>query len=376
MSFGKVKPKIGGRDYLRLEEVIELCDLPGDEWVTVRFLPTNIVSMKNHWIKIRTKTNKEVNLPRLCLSHSLDGSNTPRLDENGEAIECPYCTLQHGNRESGAPANASANFYANAIVREIQEDEPRKKAKHSRSEEKTGFKEVKSKSWTPVRMVRLTNTMVARIQEIGENNRAKNKKTGKTVAYDVTDAKYGIDLRIKYKPKASGSDKYTIDADGSERTPLTEEEKAYLTFNIDETVMGLIGLRTPAEAEEDFKSLNVVGGDVPLDEDDDDGYSLGGDDDDEDEKPRKKKRRAAFDDDDGGDDEDEKPRKKKRSSAFDDEDEDEKPRKKKRKSEDDEPVRKKKRKSDDEPVRKKKRKVVDDEDEAPKRKKKRRPAFD
>lgn len=355
MSFGTLKPKVGGKDYLRLEEVVGTFSLPPDEWVTLRFLPQPVISIKNHWIQIVTKTGKEISLPRICLAHNMDGSGQDKLDSNGEKVECIYCTLPHGNRESGAPANAQTAYYANAIVREEQEDEPRRKAEHTKGEQRTGHKDIKSKSWTPVRVIRLTATMVQRIQELSENNRVK--RGDKTRAFDVTDAKYGIDLRIKYKPKGAGSDKYSIDADGSGRTPLTADEQAYLTWHMDESMLELIGLRSVREAEDDFKTLNIRGGDVPED-DEDDGYTLGGGDDEEDEAPRKKKRRAAFDDD-------EEPKRKKRRAAFDD-DEDETPRKKKRRRPE----------SEDEPKRKKKRRSEADEDEAPRRKKRRRPVFD
>lgn len=364
MSFSNVKPRLGNKDYPRLDEVIDLFQFPADEWVTLRFLPLDICSAKQHWIKITTKTGKHINLPRWCLSHDPSGGDDPRKDENGKAIECVYCTLPHGNDKSGAPASSSVVFYANAIVREIQEDEPRRLPPHNKYESKTGYKDVKSKSWTPIRVVRLTGTMVARIQELGENNRVKNKKKGTSEAYDITHEKYGIDVRIKFKPKAAGSDKYSIDAE--DRTPITEDEEAYLKYKLGLEMLEISGLRSVKEAEQDFRDMNITGGDVPDEEDDedDDSYSLGSkkkkkkgkaafDDEDEDEKPKKKKKRAAFDDDDE-DDEDEAPKKKKKRAAFDEDDEDD---------------------EDEKPKKKKKRPVDDDEDEAPKKKKK-RPAFD
>lgn len=359
MSFSNVKPRLGNKDYPRLDEVIDLFQFPADEWVTLRFLPLDICSAKQHWIKITTKTGKHINLPRWCLSHDPSGGDDPRKDENGKAIECVYCTLPHGNDKSGAPASASVVFYANAIVREIQEDEPRRLPPHNKYESKTGFKDVKSKSWTPVRVVRLTGTMVARIQELGENNRVKNKKKGTSEAYDITHGKFGIDVRIKFKPKAAGSDKYSIDAE--DRSPITEDEEAYLKYKLGLEMLEISGLRSVKEAEQDFRDMNITGGDVPEEEDDedDDSYSLG--------SKKKKKKRAAFDDDEDGD-EDEAPKKKKKRPAFDD-DEDEKPKKKKKRPafDDDE---------DEAPKKKKKRPAFDDdEDEAPKKKKK-RPAFD
>ncbi len=392
MSFSTIKPKIGNKDYPRLDEVVDTFSFPPDEWVTLRFLPSDIISIKQHWISIVTKTGKSINLPRYCLAHSPTGGEDARKDEDGKPIPCIYCTLQHGNDKSGAPANANTAYYANAIVREIQEDEPRRTAPHTKGESASGFKDMKSKSWTPIRVVRLTPTMIGRIQELGENNRVKNKKKGTTEAYDITDVKYGIDVRIKYKPKAAGSDKYSIDAES--RSPITEDEEKLLSFKLDMELLELTGLRTVKEAESDFRSLDIAGGDIPDDddEDDSDSYSLGSKkkkkaafDDDEDEAPvKKKKKRPAFDDDEEDEDEPVRKKKKKRP-AFDEEDEDEAPVKKKKKrpafdeEEDEAPVKKKKKKvvEEDEPVRKKKKKKVVEEDEpVRKKKKKKRPTFD
>ncbi len=414
MSFSTIKPKIGNKDYPRLDEVVDTFSFPPDEWVTLRFLPSDIISIKQHWISIVTKTGKAINLPRYCLAHSPTGGEDARKDEDGKPIPCIYCTLRHGNDKSGAPANANTAYYANAIVREIQEDEPRRTAPHTKGESASGFKDMKSKSWTPIRVIRLTPTMIGRIQELGENNRVKNKKKGTTEAYDITDVKYGIDVRIKYKPKAAGSDKYSIDAES--RSPITEDEEKLLSYKLDMELVELTGLRSVKEAESDFRDLDIAGGDIPDedDEDDSDSYSLGSkkkkkaafDDDDEDgddEAPvKKKKKKAAFDDDeedeparkkkkkrpafDDDDEEDEAPvKKKKKRPAFDDDDEeDEAPVKKKKKrpafdDEDEAPVKKKKKKvvEDDEPVRKKKKKkVVEDDEPVRKKKKKKRPTFD
>ena len=373
MSFSTIKPKIGNKDYPRLDEVVDTFSFPPDEWVTLRFLPSDIISIKQHWISIVTKTGKSINLPRYCLAHSPTGGEDARKDEDGKPIPCIYCTLQHGNDKSGAPANANTAYYANAIVREIQEDEPRRTAPHTKGESASGFKDMKSKSWTPIRVIRLTPTMIGRIQELGENNRVKNKKKGTTEAYDITDVKYGIDVRIKYKPKAAGSDKYSIDAES--RSPITEDEEKLLSYKLDMELLELTGLRSVKEAESDFRDLDIAGGDIPDEDDEDDSgsYSLGS----------KKKKKAAFDDDD---EEDEAPkRKKKKKAAFDDDDEeDEAPVKKKKKrpafdDDDEAPVKKKKKKvvEEDEPVRKKKKKKVVEEDEpVRKKKKKKRPTFD
>jgi len=368
-GFGTLQPRTGNKDSVKLDEVIELHKFPADEWSQIRCLPGKILPVKRHWISIIAgKDKKEITIPRYCIAFDPNHEGEPRKDAKGKEVKCPYCDLTHGKDGS---ARYEFFYLGNAIIRELQEDEPRKKAEHTKEEKKSGFKDIRSKSWTPVRVCRFTSTMASRIQEIGEGNTAKDKKSGTKKAFDVTHEKYGCDIRVKFKPKAPGTDKYSIDKD--ERTPLTEDEKAYLVWKLDETLLDVTGRMDAKQALEDFKRMEIVGGDTPDDDDDGDGYSLG--DDDEPKKGKKgKKKSKAFSDDDE-DDEDDKPKKKKKSKpAFsdddDDEDEDDKPKKKGKKSksksdddddEDDKPKKK---------AKKSKKSSDDDEDEAPKKSKK------
>lgn len=363
-GFSNMKPKTANRDSLRLEELLEIYkfnDHP-DEWVQLRFLEADILPVRRHWVKIFAgKEKKLVTIPRFCVSFNPENEEEP-LDQH-----CPYCDL---STEGGQDATMrTEHFYlVNAIVRDLQEDEPARKAKITSQEKKSGHKDIKSKSWTPVRVIRLTNTMVSRMQELGETNIVKNKKTGKKKAFDISHPKYGVDVTVKYKPKASGSDKYSADkVDG--RTPLTEEEQEYLVWQLTPELLDLAGRMGEKQAAEDFKRMEILGDETVSDGDDDE------DDDDMDDdvdlgpsnkKSKKKRKKVDLDDDD---DDDEPPRKKKKKAVkkkskkadLDDDDDDEPPRKKKKK-----PAKKKVKKKadldddedDDEPPRKKKKKPV------------------
>lgn len=409
-GFGSIAPpKAGGNDNVRLEELVDVMKFKPDEWVTMRFIPGPILAYKIHWIRIYGgKEKKLIKIPRICLAFDSDNESVPK-----KGVKCPYCTLSHGGDESGASANSQVVYLTNAINREAQEDEPAKKVRPDKSELKTGFKDINSKSWTPIETVKLPSSLASKLQELAERN-IYTDKTGKKKAYDISDAKYGIDISIKYKPKASGTDKYSVDK--GPRTKLTEEELELLKWDINEDLLTKMGLMSEQQAMIDFKRMEIVGEESSAkDLDDEDGIDLGRktkkrglDDDDEDDVPRKKNKKRDLDDDDE-DDEDDAPRKKRKavdddedddededddaprskkkakaskSRDLDDEDDDEVPKKKKKKviddDDDDEPKAKKKGKSkrdddedddeDDEPPRKK-RKAVDDDDE-PKAKKK------
>lgn len=389
-GFGNMKPKTGKNDSLRLEEVVDIYHFRdhADEWIQCRFLDSDILPVKRHWIKIFAgKEKKLVTVPRFCVSFD------PDTEETNPEVHCPYCDL---SSEGGQDATMrSEHFYlVNAIIRDLQEDEPARKAEPTSKEKKTGYKDIKSKSWSPVRVLRLTNSLVARMQELGENNIVKNKKTGQKKAYDVSHPKFGCDINIKYKPKAAGTDKYSADkVDG--RTPLTEEEQEYLVWQLSPEVLDIAGRMSEKQAAEDFKRMSILGedemeGDEEDDELDEDDLDLGS------SASKRKKKASAFDgdddDDDDEDEEEEKPKKrkkkkvedkpkkkKKKKSAFDDGDEEEdKPKKKKKKKKVDEDAdsddddedkpkkRKKKKKVEDKPKKKKKSKkksTFDDDDD-------------
>lgn len=296
-SFSNLKPHIGNNDSVRLEELIEIYkfqDHP-DEWCQLRFLERGLLACKRHWVKIFAgKEKKEVTIPRWCVSFDPDNESEP-LD----GIDCPYCELSHGNEGT---ARAEHFYLVNAIVRDLQEDEPARKVRPTKKEEETGFKDIKSKSWTPVRVIRLTNTLVARFQELAETNIVTSKTSGKKKAFDVSHEKYGCDINVKYKPKEPGSSKYSADkVEG--RTPLTQEEVDYLVWDLDPSILDLAGRMTPQQALDDFKKMNIVGGDDLEDDDDDDSYDLGRsrkkrkDEDDDDDSPPPRRKRPADDDD-------------------------------------------------------------------------------
>ena len=352
-GFGNLKPKVGGHDSLRLDELIQIYQFPKDEWLQVRFLDEDILAVKRHWIKILTgKDKKETRVPRFCVAFDPQNESEPLA-----GVHCPYCDLSTGEHGS----SNYENFYlVNAIIRELQEEEPAKKARPTKTEQETGFKDIRSKSWTPVRVLRIPPTVAARMQELGENNIVKNK-TGAKKAFDISHPKFGIDINIKFKPKGSGSDKYSADKAEDGRTPITEEEQAYLTWQLPSELLDQAGRLSPKQAEEDFKRMEIVGGEE-IDSDDDDE-----DDDDIDlsnrsrKKPvAKKSRRPVEDDDDEDEDEDDEPprsRKKpvaKKSSKWDEDDDDDD----EDEDEDDVPPRSRKK-----PVAKKSSKWDDDDDE-------------
>lgn len=415
-------PDRSQRDNVRESDLFEIFPLSKKakgNWVSLRFLPIDLLPIKKHWVKIMggKDKSKELKIPRMCVSFDPDNQREPL-----RGMKCPYCELVHGNDESGASAQIDFKWHAQAIVRDEQTTKPRKLPKLTNGEKKTGKKDKSSDSWTPVFVVPLTNSMAGQIRQMGERNFAmvKDKKSGQKIktAFPITDKKYGIDVDIKYVPENPPTNRYVMEK--GERTPLTEEENEYLTWDFDdwEGIFDSLGRLDEKDALADFKKMDVIGSstDSDDDEDEDDDMSLGRnkgkksssktrsrlsdddeddeDDEDEDDRPSKKKKSSKLksktkkssskrllddDEDDEDEDEDDRPSKKKKSSKLkskssksskakraldEDEDEDEKPKKKKKSS--------KEKEKSSKSVKSSKKKKSSDEDDAPKKKKKKK----
>lgn len=316
-GFDNINPNANSRgDKLKPEEIWDIFKFTDHSgYVSVRFLPTDILPVKTHWIKILAgKDKKEIKIPKICISFDPD-NEAVALD----GTDCPYCNLSHG--QDGACQTSTA-YYANVIVRDLQEDMPRKLPPHTKSEKETGYKDIKSRSWTPVRVVRLPAGLAGKIQEMRERN--KDKKGN---MYPVSHEEYGIDIAIKFDDSKSGTDKYQIDKE--ERSPLDDEELEYLTYDLSVECIDMLGRENQEQADAEFKRLDIVGEDEIDDEDDE-----------EDDLPRRGKkgskgrRRASVDDeeDEEDDDEDDLPRSRRgkksssrrsRRSSIDEDDEDE-----------------------------------------------------
>ena len=337
-SLDEIETRRNGNDSARIEELIDVFKWPDGKWVQVRLMDRGLLPISTHWVPIiGSKTGKESKIPRLCLN--IDPTS-------GKALKgkCPYCEL-------GDTARAQDHYYFNAIIRELQEDQPKKAVKPTSSERETGFKDIDSRSWTPVRAIRLPGGLLDQFKAQKDLNKHKSKKTGETKKYAINHDKYGVDFNVMYDSTTKGAGKYKISKEG--RTPLTEEELEYLVYDLDGAAIAKeMGLKTLEEALRDVKTLTFASGkggkdddekskgrrvidededDVDLDEDDEPkkkGKKSKHRDDDEDEEPKKKKGKKSKDEDeDDEDDEDEKPSKKSKKSKKskhrdDDDDED------------------------------------------------------
>ena len=234
-GFSGTKPNTGGNNP-RLEEMVDMFKIP-KEWAQVRFLP-EITSYYVYWITIKGKDgDKAKPFPKLCLDYN------PETEEFDKEI-CPYRKNQVGRGQKV--------YLANAIIRELQENEPRRIPKHTKKERKPFKddegrkiyrKEKDSGSWTPVRVIRLPSSVVKGLQ----NLRALNKSKGKT--HDITDLRYGADVYLSHDPSIEGTQQYKSQL--ADRTKITKDEFNYLRYPI----YGLMVPETKEEAKEEYRKI-------------------------------------------------------------------------------------------------------------------------
>ena len=327
----------------RMSDVVNMLEYPTKNgkpgWVTVRLFGP-VYSDAFFWVKAKLGSTKSFRAPCRCYDpethQCVPEKYDPWYDEYRR--ECDEETDRKNRLIS-----YSRYFYMQAIVRRLQDNMPATN-RITAEEKKTGFKDPDSDSYTPVVVVQLTPKVFKAIQDMKEDNVVR-MKSGTKKAYNVSDEKFGRDIMLKKDTSAgvSPGDIYQVKlAVDSGRTPLTEEEKAYLTWDMNTIYAPEV---SEAQAKQDFESwarrMGLVKRKVEsqVEEDDDDT------DDFEEERPAPKLKKSSkkppvdedVEDDDLDDEEEEeeeRPAPKKKSPAkkppvedddedFDDDDEDE-----------------------------------------------------
>ena len=310
------------RSSFKITDVVKLLEYPKVKgkpaWVTVRLFGP-VYSQATFWVR-NDRSNPRKKFPKIvrcydCEQHRIVADKydpfydyyRQELDEN---VEFKDRLLQY-----------SRYFYMQAIVRKLQDDMPAKNRMTS-EEKKTHIKDPESESYTPVVVVRMTNKLFKAIQDLKEDNVVKFKD-GKRTAYSVNHEKYGRDIMIRYDDSdgVAAGDRYQVKlvVDGG-RTPLTDEEKQYLQWDME-------AIYPEEESEnkirQDFESWAKRMGigkkrRVEDDENEDDSF----DDDADDLEPKSKKSKKVEEDFEDDDDLEEIPKKAKKSkkASLDNED--------------------------------------------------------
>lgn len=347
-------------------DVVDLQKLPDGKYLCVRLLGGVMVT-GSYWVTTLKRDKSKGQFNTGCCSWD------PVNRRQDDSIEDAWRDFERELVEAGVPrqdriVRFATGYYMNAIIRSIQDDEPSRKPKATEEEIESGFKDKDSNTWTPVRVLSLPVSVLDQIQKLKSINTARVKsKTGsvQTKAFDINHPKFGCDVMIMYDSSKAGAAKYSVQK--GDRTPLTDEEKEYLPYDLDKLFIEI----DPSDIQKDFegwkrRNKTLIDNCFAKGDETSDSYNHE-DEDDEDVKPRKRKavepeefdddevkpakKRSSkksepeeiddFDEDEGFDDEDEKPTSKKSKKPtkksepeddFDDddfgddeEDEDEKP---------------------------------------------------
>jgi hypothetical protein len=247
MYMDKKRFNTGGNKAVRMDAVVDMHKFTNAEFETFRFIgPARDEAI--HWIKFRSKEGKVVSVPKTCLAYD---------HATGEFSKpCPYCKMLENTPR--------VEVYQNAISRKAQRNEPRQKAKPTKSESqevklwdgksKGKLKTKSSDAWTPVKVVRLTSSVAAKISDLAALN-IHRTKDGEKAAYGPEHRKHGFDLILKYDDaKKNPSDKYFIQKD--KVRPLTQDEREYLLWKLDVTEVESYE-KAEAEARKFLKTLVI-----------------------------------------------------------------------------------------------------------------------
>lgn len=231
-------------------DVVDMFKLPNQTYVRVRLIG-GVMMTGSYWVTTRKKDGSTGQFNTGCNSWN------PETHSQDENKPDPWRDFERDQIEAGVSRSDrlvrfSTQYFMNAIIRNLQDTEPTRKAEHTSNEKETGFKDKDSDSWTPVRVISFPASVIDAIQKLKSINSVKlRKKDGTTVTktFDMNHPKYGCDILIMYDPTKTGSAKYTVQKDDG-RTPLTEEEQFYLVYDLDK----LYETFDPAVMDQSFKS--------------------------------------------------------------------------------------------------------------------------
>lgn len=280
---------------------------PPKKWITFRCAGP-IHSYATGWIKTKKKDGKSVKFPVVMPSYD------PETQQFDSTIYDPWYGVWQGQKDVDREdqlVQLSTKYYTNMICRSVQKQMPGTLVKATSGERKSGFKDKDSDTWTPWVAVSLPAGAIAKIKDLKGTNVVESAKTGNSKAYSVADAKYGCDIRIMYDPDKSPAEQYSVQTT-NKRTPITEEEQAFLRWDTSDLASPMTKEETKTEFDNWSKRMGIKVGkkakpEIDEDEDIDSDYE---DDELDDEEPVSKKKVAK------------KPASKSKKKVEEDEDED------------------------------------------------------
>ncbi len=225
-DFSEVRTNTGGDKSPSIREQVDQFKFPPDKFVTVRII-SPVYMYAGYWVATKKKDGSPAKFYMPSPSYDPDSQSfdTTKFD--------PFFEISKG--EKGVERDArmvqiQKYGYCNAIIMHEEARRPERIPRPTEQELATGFKEKDSDSWTPVKVLRLSSTMMEQIQGIAQTNVVTNRNTGETKSMSIAHPKFGMTIRIKHSPKKPAASQYQILP--GERMPLSERQLKYLTWDL------------------------------------------------------------------------------------------------------------------------------------------------
>lgn len=204
---------------------------------------------------ISEKYKKHTTIPKICLAFN------PETGEKDPDVDCPYCD---------AELYFKIEYWGEGVVEELKDKLPAK-AKPSKAEQRTGFKDRENDgSATPVAPFRYTSKVFDRLKGLKQLN--KVTIDGEKIPVGVDDEENGCWINMNFDEAGTGDGKYGLQKD--EREPLEAVDEDYLRWDIEGAIKTCTEELSEAKRNAEW-FLKHSKGDKGGDEDGDDGYEVG-----------------------------------------------------------------------------------------------------
>lgn len=252
-NWGSVKTSSYGDSFSMTDHaaVLDLKEAAKNKWFRLRCMPGGLLPTRQLWFATKSAKDGQV-------------KNWPRLVESFDPKTEEYVKLPKGQRDhykDFAEANGqspSVSFWVNVLNRQKQENRPAKaRLEPTPAELKTGFKDISSKTFTPVEVTFFNSQLAKQIQRLMEGNMRTNKK-GERKVYPPDDPVYGFDIEVYFDAKTKDPNKWSVripdeDSDGGKgKVRLTPEEVDYLTWDLEGIYAAQLDAQRSRSALEDI----------------------------------------------------------------------------------------------------------------------------
>lgn len=225
-DFGEVRTNNGGDKSPSIKDQVDQLKFPADKFVTVRII-SPVFMYAGYWVATKKKDGSPTRF------YMPSPSYNPESQTFDSTVFDPFFEISKGEKgveRDSRMIQIQKYGYCCAIIMHEEARRPERIPRPTEQELATGFKEKDSDSWTPVKVLRLSSTMMEQIAGIAQTNIITNRNTGETKAMSIAHPQFGMTIRIKHSPKKPAASQYQILP--GEKLALNDRQKKYLTWDL------------------------------------------------------------------------------------------------------------------------------------------------